>query len=302
MKTIAVVITTYNRISLLKDLIKSIREQTVQDFQIIVVNNASNDGTEKWLKTQSDVITITQENCGGAGGFFTGMKYAAENGYQYCWLMDDDVFCYTTALEELMKITDLNGIDFGYVCSKVIGIDNEPMNVPTVDTRPSVSGYPNWLAEIEHDLIRVLSATFVSILIPMKNITELGLPYKEFIIWGDDIEYTTRISKKKISFLAFNSVVVHRREQQYYLEFEKERDPARLKKYFYMFRNELFTVFKHGTVLQRIKHIFMYIFRFLKILLRFDFRRLYILIKSLFASFVFFPKIYYPKKMSTGTI
>jgi GT2 family glycosyltransferase len=295
MKKIAVVITTYNRINFLKELIESIRKQTFHDFQIIVVNNASNDGTEEWLKVQNDVITITQENSGGAGGFFTGMKYTCESGYQYCWLMDDDAFCNTTALEELMKISKINIDDFGFVCSKVVGINGAPMNVPTVDTRPSTTGYPNWLAEIEHSLVRVVSATFVSILIPTKHIKELGLPYKEFIFWGDDIEYTTRISKKYVSYLAFNSIVVHRREQQYYLEFEKEKDKARLNKYFYMFRNEFFTVFKHGTVFKRMKHIFMYMLRFLKILMRLDFRRLYILIKSLFAAFAFFPKIQYPK-------
>ena len=75
------------------EVIDALRKQTYNDYQIVVVNNGSTDGTEKWLSQQRDIITITQENLGGAGGFFAGMKYVAEHGYEYCWIMDDDVLC-----------------------------------------------------------------------------------------------------------------------------------------------------------------------------------------------------------------
>ena len=96
-KTVAIIAVTYNMLELLKEEINSLREQTYKDAQIIVVNNGSTDDTLSWLQQQQDIITITQKNLGGAGGFYTGMKYAAENGYKYCWVMDDDVICQPTA-------------------------------------------------------------------------------------------------------------------------------------------------------------------------------------------------------------
>ena len=80
---VAIIVVTYNRLELLREEIVSLRKQTYQNTQIIVVNNGSTDDTLAWLEKQADIYTITQGNLGGAGGFFTGMKYAAENGFDY---------------------------------------------------------------------------------------------------------------------------------------------------------------------------------------------------------------------------
>ena len=73
-RNVGIVVVTYNRLQLLTEVIDALRKQTYNDYQIVVVNNGATDGTEKWLSQQRDIITITQENLGGAGGFFTGMK------------------------------------------------------------------------------------------------------------------------------------------------------------------------------------------------------------------------------------
>ena len=78
MKNTAIVV-TYNRLSLLKECIHGILSQTKKADNIIVINNQSTDGTGEWLATQP-VTTITQENKGGAWGFFTGIKSAYESG------------------------------------------------------------------------------------------------------------------------------------------------------------------------------------------------------------------------------
>ena len=80
---VGIVVVTYNRLELLKEVVESLRQQTFRDFQIVVVNNGSTDNTSEWLTNQKDIYTINQENLGGAGGFFTGMKYVAENGFKY---------------------------------------------------------------------------------------------------------------------------------------------------------------------------------------------------------------------------
>ena len=52
---IACVVLTYNRLSLLKRCIDSIRNQTYQEFDIYVIDNASTDGTAHWLSLQNDL-------------------------------------------------------------------------------------------------------------------------------------------------------------------------------------------------------------------------------------------------------
>ncbi|MBK6915081.1 MAG: glycosyltransferase [Ignavibacteriales bacterium] len=101
MKITAVVV-TYNRLELLKQCIESIRNQTQKLDKIIVVNNDSIDGTFEWLNSQEDITHINQKNLGGAGGFYTGIKTAYNNGFDWIWCMDDDGLPEINALENLL--------------------------------------------------------------------------------------------------------------------------------------------------------------------------------------------------------
>ena len=228
MKKIGIVVVTFNRLQLLKEVIDSLRVQTYSDFDIIVVNNGSTDDTPNWLEKQADIITITQENLGGAGGFHTGMKYVAEHGYEYCWVMDDDVVCNPTALEELIKAYNTVP-EAGFVCSRVVGINGKPMNTPTALGAYKDGDYTDTFELVnEHQMVRVTTATFVSVLINTNIIRSIGLPYKEFFIWGDDTEYTQRISKDYRCYVACKSEVLHKRRIQKSLSVYEETDENRL--------------------------------------------------------------------------
>jgi len=234
---VGIVVVTYNRLQLLKEVVDSLRAQTMKDYDIVIVNNGSTDGTSNWLEKQTDIITITQDNLGGAGGFHTGMKYVAEHGYEYCWVMDDDVVCNPTALEELIKA--YNAVpETGFVCSRVVGINGKPMNTPTALGAYKDGDYTDTFELVnEHQMVRVTTATFVSVLIKTNIIRSIGLPYKEFFIWGDDTEYTQRISNKYRCYVACKSEVLHKRVIQKALSFYEETDERRLQNYFYMIRN-----------------------------------------------------------------
>jgi GT2 family glycosyltransferase len=89
---VCAVVVTYNRRDLLRECLVSLQAQTHVPDTILVVNNASTDGTAQMLSAefaQLEVLTLA-ENVGGAGGFHAGMKWAYEQGYDWLWLMDDD--------------------------------------------------------------------------------------------------------------------------------------------------------------------------------------------------------------------
>ncbi len=52
---ISVIIPTFNRVNLLKETVGSVRNQKFNDFEIIVVNDGSTDGTDEWLRNQTDL-------------------------------------------------------------------------------------------------------------------------------------------------------------------------------------------------------------------------------------------------------
>lgn len=295
MKQVAIIVVTFNRLVLLQEEIESLRNQTFKDAQIVVINNGSTDGTSSWLEQQKDIITITQDNCGGAGGFFTGMKYVAEHGYKYCWLMDDDVICSPDALQELYNAYQLKP-DMGFVCSKVQGIDGCEMNVPYPDCRRRGTAYQDIFEYLDRQMVKVKEATFVSVFLSTDIIRECGLPYREYFIWGDDSEYTNRVSDTHPCYLVGTSCVIHKRAIQGGLLFETETDPRRIQNFFYMFRNNNYRQYRNQNWRWKLR----FLKNWIKMICRYkkagEHEKATVLIKALKAIRTFNPAIQYPEK------
>jgi hypothetical protein len=77
-KSVSVVILSYNSKEDLKECIPSLISQTYQDFEIIVVDNASTDGSEEFIKANYPGIKIVQtgKNLGYAAGNNAGFEVA----------------------------------------------------------------------------------------------------------------------------------------------------------------------------------------------------------------------------------
>lgn len=295
MDKVGVVVVTFNRLELLKEVVTALRLQAFKPFSIIIVNNGSTDGTNLWLSSQSDLVVINQGNVGGAGGFYTGMKYVAENGFDYCWIMDDDVICQSDTLEKLIEAIKVKA-DIGFVCSKVVSIDNLPMNVPKVDERFTQNGYACYYEFIENQMIKVQVATFVSVLFPVHVIVEKGLPIKEYFIWGDDSEYTMRLSSNRDCYLACKSIVIHKRKIQGNLSLDNENNPKRMGNYFYYYRNFIRNSFVYDSFFKFLSNFCYIVIKDIKYLFTFKFRKFFIILKALILSLFFSPQIRYPNK------
>ncbi len=87
---ISVIIPTFNGVNLLKETVESVRSQTFRDFEIIVVNDGSTDGTREWLQAQSDARWLEQENSGIATSRNNGA--AAAQGAWFAFLDHDDLW------------------------------------------------------------------------------------------------------------------------------------------------------------------------------------------------------------------
>lgn len=91
--TVMVVTGTYNRMRLLKDAIYSIRRATGGiDYEIVVVDGGSKDGTRHWLHKQDDIHVIEQELplSGAVSAFNLGFAYAVDRDAQYVMHLNDD--------------------------------------------------------------------------------------------------------------------------------------------------------------------------------------------------------------------
>ena len=87
---VSVIIPTFNRLSLLKQTVSSVRSQTFQDYELIIVDDGSTDGTMEWLETLSGVRYVTQANSGIAASRNKGASLSV--GKWLAFLDHDDLW------------------------------------------------------------------------------------------------------------------------------------------------------------------------------------------------------------------
>lgn len=240
---VAVVVVTYNRKNLLKECIEALVHQEYQNREIIIVDNASTDGTAEMIKEYFPVGLIyynTGKNLGGAGGFNYGMKKALETGCKYIWLMDDDCIVNNTSLPCLLSEADNLKDEFGFMSSQVLWIDGSLCNMNI-----QKKSYLKKITNEDNNTTRVMMATFVSFFVKAETTRKVGLPITDFFIWADDLEYSRRISRQYPCYYVPSSTVVHKTKNNLgsNLPADQSKD---LSRYSYAYRNEYYVYRREG--------------------------------------------------------
>lgn len=146
MAFVTVVIPTYNRGGYLRESIESVRRQSVEDVEILVVDDASRDGTVDLLKTDPalrDVRLIVHETNRGPGeSRRTGIL--AATGRYVAFLDDDDLFepsLLETALNVLKRDPSV-----GLFCCDGLLVDSDGVVLAGHKTfngvHAAIHGYP----------------------------------------------------------------------------------------------------------------------------------------------------------------
>ncbi len=191
LRHVCAIVVTFNRSQLLKRCLGALQKQ-LPDEAILVVNNASSDGTLEVLAHDFPDIPVLNlpENLGGAGGFEAGMRRAYDEGYEYLWLMDDDGVPDENCLAELLKhaapqrVTVPVQQDGQQFYGAVIGWNNRRDVTPEiVAAKKAVTGN--------------FTFAFVGPLIGREIVTRVGFPRGDFFIWFDDFEYALRLHRHR---------------------------------------------------------------------------------------------------------
>jgi rhamnopyranosyl-N-acetylglucosaminyl-diphospho-decaprenol beta-1,3/1,4-galactofuranosyltransferase len=188
-RRIVAVVVTYNRIDLLQRLVTRLGEVPELD-EVLVVDNASTDGTGAWLAGAPVTSRTLATNSGGAGGFHDGLRWAVERGADLVWLMDDDGLPEPDCLARLLEHEDL---DFW---GPVVVDEGAPDRLVFPIRLPGGTRTVREMADVRaaatDGLIRDVVIPFNGVLVTRELVDRIGLPRAEFFIWGDDVEYLFR--------------------------------------------------------------------------------------------------------------
>lgn len=247
----AVVIVTYNRELLLRECVRQVEQQTVSASKIIIVNNASTDGTRQYLKELSRKNSVYQiiecsQNLGGAGGFARGIAYAINCSIDCVLLIDDDAMISVDYMEQLLEVRDRNP-QYGAFAGCVL-VDGK------IDThhRKNFSKvgllFKNCKEALYQNSCFVCeTASFCGMLVDKIIIDKIGLPNAEYFICHDDVEYSIRINQFSKFFVVPRAVLHHKTQTETVRSYPRRYD----WRDYYAIRNRLWYVMEHGTLIDR---------------------------------------------------
>lgn len=159
---------------MLAELLEDLRIQTLAPQAVIVVDNASADGTERVIRESYGWVQYhrLEENTGSAGGYNRALQLAAVDS-DFVWTLDDDVRLRGDSLETLLA---------GFFALKQQKSD--------VGAVRSVGKY--YRGEIP-EVLEI--APWRGTLFPTEVILQIGYPCTEYFLYGDDLEYSLRMHR-----------------------------------------------------------------------------------------------------------
>ncbi|NEX19687.1 glycosyltransferase [Thiorhodococcus mannitoliphagus] len=187
---VAVVLVTFNRKQMLIESLRGIFQQSVSVERIFLIDNDSTDGTQALLESKgylSDArITYRRmpENTGGAGGFHEGLRLAQEAGFDWYWVLDDDVEPEPDCLEKLLGYRSISECVHPLVLYQD-GTAHEWEHVFDPITTYQ-AGLHNLSFRNGKDWCVMQVACFEGMLVSASILAKVGLPETDFFVYGDD--------------------------------------------------------------------------------------------------------------------
>ena len=202
---------TYNDADAIDIAIDALCQQTFPIPEILLVDNASTDGTLDRPYPNKVTIIRNSENLGTSGAVATGMKYALDHGYDWIYILDADsapgpeavenlVRCYQNLSPELQASTWwlsslLKEADSGYIHHGCVFTQR---GIEMVDPPCQARYY------------RCHTNMWTGSLYRLDAAKKVGLPDPNYVLdWGDVIYGYEGMLRGYTGFLDRSSVVLH---------------------------------------------------------------------------------------------
>lgn len=107
---VVTVVLNFNQCALTRDMLESLREGRGADNHVLLIDNASSDGSAENLRREFPEVEVIEpgENLGCSGGRNHGARAAVERGADYIFFCDNDAFVAEDCISRLRAHLDAN--------------------------------------------------------------------------------------------------------------------------------------------------------------------------------------------------
>lgn len=224
---LSIIIVNWNSVNYLKECLKSILQETKGiEFEIIVVDNASYDGSDKMIATEFPVVKFVQnnENGGFAKANNLGFKYSLGRNLLF---LNPDTLIIGSAIRDMLEFLDSRP-DAGAVGCKLLYSDltlqlHSVQPYPTfinqvLDIDYLKNNWPHWklwglkaLNQENNQPEKVEVVPGACLMIKRDVFEEVGLFSEDYFMYAEDIDlcYKVNQTKRKVFFVKGAEVVHH---------------------------------------------------------------------------------------------
>lgn len=195
-------IVTWNGREVLRDCLASLRSATYPSLRVLVVDNASTDGSADSVRKEFPAVDlmVLPENRRFAGGNNAGIRHALQKGAEYILLLNNDTVVDAGFLEPLVSRMESDPA-IGMAAPKILYYD-DPDRIWFAGGAISF-----WTGTTRHPGIRELDrgqfdtpadtgyATGCCVLVRASVVRAVGMLDESFFLYGEDADWSLRVRK-----------------------------------------------------------------------------------------------------------
>ncbi len=195
---VSIVILNWNGIDLIDECLDSLSEQSYKNFEIILVDNGSTDGSSEYIAKKYPNINLLPQrnNLGFSGGVNIGIKNARG---KYIALLNNDAFVDPDWLMNLVNVLE-DDPDVAICTSKILEQNkrNDKYKIDSTGDYYSIWGLPfprgrgEWDKGQYDSKTNVFAASGGASIYQAKLFKEIGLFDEEFFAYYEDVDISFR--------------------------------------------------------------------------------------------------------------
>ncbi|MBI4648423.1 MAG: glycosyltransferase family 2 protein [Bacteroidia bacterium] len=215
---VIVLILSYNGKKLLDDSISSYLANEYPSFEVVIIDNGSNDGTKVYVENKfPDVIVIRiEKNRGYSGGFNFGLDYAFnQKKADYVLVTNNDVKADKNVISSLVEVAETDD-KIGFVTGKVYYYDNPAVLQTTGKSEDPIrwNGPDIGVGMVDNgqfDVIKEIPfADDIFMLVSQNLYAEIGGYDETFFLQSEQFDWQVRAKGKFKIFYTYKAKIFHK--------------------------------------------------------------------------------------------
>jgi hypothetical protein len=209
-------IVTWNGKELVEDCLRSVLASSYENYRVVVVDNASTDGTVEFLREEFPEVEVivNKKNLHFTAGANVGLRYALARGADYIMSMNNDVVIAPNTIDKLVSFAE--DTPEGGVFSPKMYYADEPERIWCAGSRFNpitltlMDFGPERTEKIDSDRVRAIEYACGTVMfMRARALKQIGLfDEKNFFFDYEDLDFSLRVHKAGISLYYVPEAVI----------------------------------------------------------------------------------------------